>query len=104
MGEVAGLEETLRRYPQQERTDAKATDTVGRLQDAVSKLDAVVRQDVEERVLDSKRLWSAIENHTHDLDVSALCADGMNNTSASFGLQEPPSAWSNASSGTLTGS
>merc|ERR1712146_423808 len=38
----------------------------------INTVDGLLRQEAEERSLDSKRLWGAIENHTHDLDLSTL--------------------------------
>merc|ERR1740121_2330327 len=35
-------------------------------------VDGLVRKEIEERSSDSRQLWGAIENHTHDLDLSTL--------------------------------
>jgi len=68
---------------------------VDKLQDAVSQLDALLRKDIEERMTEDKRLWSAIENHTHDLDVSALCLDQHSGRWQEYpAAQEPVQSWS----------
>merc|ERR1712113_381521 len=35
-------------------------------------VDGMIRKEIDDRLLDSRRLWGAIENHTHDLDLSTM--------------------------------
>lgn len=49
---------------------------VAALQQVVGSVEGFLHKDVEERRIEMQRLWSAIENHTHDLDLSALRLDG----------------------------
>merc|ERR1711920_426882 len=61
-------------------------------------VDGMVRKEIEERAADSRQLWGAIENHTHDLDLSTLRTEedppraGMLATASRVAaLQEPTS-------------
>merc|ERR1719188_967041 len=55
---------------------AKLSDSVNaRVESCMATLnlvDGMVRKEIEERSADSRQLWGAIENHTHDLDLSTL--------------------------------
>ena len=42
------------------------------LQRAVGVVDDLVRREAEERALESRRIWHALREHTHDIDLSSL--------------------------------
>ncbi|CAJ1406631.1 unnamed protein product [Effrenium voratum] len=63
------MEELLNRETQ-ERTKHHETQSelVDSLQRTVGIFDALIRKEMEERKLEMKRVWAAIDSHTHDLD------------------------------------
>ncbi|CAJ1435729.1 unnamed protein product [Effrenium voratum] len=70
------MEELLNRETQ-ERTKHHETQSelVDSLQRTVGIFDALIRKEMEERKLEMKRVWAAIDSHTHDLDskIKARC-------------------------------
>lgn len=56
----------------QEKPDALGSAST---QPALDGFDRRLQKEVKDRMQEAQRLWSAIENHTHDLDVSSLRLD-----------------------------
>merc|ERR1719384_137370 len=62
-------------------------DSVGSasLQPVMENLEGRLQKEIKDRMQEAQRLWSAIENHTHDLDVSSLRLD-----TSMLLMEEPP--------------
>merc|ERR1712176_843530 len=76
---VRGEQGSIRMTPEptQDMPDALGSAALGSatMQPAVETLDRRLQKEIKDRMQEAQRLWSAIENHTHDLDVSSLRLD-----------------------------
>ena len=73
------IEESLKQKSQeQQKHNQTQSELVDSLQRTVGIFDALIRKDTEERKVEMKRLWDAIDGHTHDLSskVKAVTSDG----------------------------
>lgn len=72
------VEELLRRETQERlKHHETQSELVDSLQRTVAIFDALIRKDMEERKLEMKHIWEAIDGHTHDLSskVKAIGSD-----------------------------